>query len=101
VWVGYDQVQVLGWGETGAKTALPIWRDFMGAALAGYPVRDFEEPESIEVVALDRDTGLLADATTENAYFPPFLADTAPTETSSSSLSISDTRRALRDDAFQ
>jgi len=101
VWVGYDQVQVLGWGETGAKTALPIWRDFMGAALAGYPVRDFEEPESIEVVAIDRDTGLLADATTENAYFQPFLADTAPTETSSSSLSISDTRRALRDDAFQ
>jgi len=101
VWVGYDQVQVLGWGETGAKTALPIWRDFMAAALAGYPVRDFEEPENIEVVAIDRDTGLLADATTENAYFQPFLADTAPTETSSSILSISDTRRALRDDAFQ
>jgi penicillin-binding protein 1A len=101
VWVGYDQVQVLGWGETGAKAALPIWRDFMGAALAGYPVRDFEEPEGIEVVAIDRDTGLLADATTENAYFQPFLADTAPTETSSSIHSISDTRRALRDDAFQ
>jgi penicillin-binding protein 1A len=101
VWVGYDQVQVLGWGETGAKTALPIWRQFMKAALGTRPVHDFAQPDGIEVVTIDRETGLLADATTKSAYFQPFLKDTAPTETSSSILSISDTQRALRDDAFQ
>jgi penicillin-binding protein 1A len=101
VWVGYDQVQVLGWGETGAKTALPIWRQFMKAALETRPVHDFAQPDGIEVVTIDRETGLLADATTKSAYFQPFLKDTAPTETSSSILSISDTQRALRDDAFQ
>ncbi len=73
----------------------------MGTALTGYPVRDFEAPEPLEIVAIDRETGLLADPTTESAYFQPFLEDTAPTETSSSILSIHDTRRALRDDAFQ
>jgi len=101
VWVGYDQVQLLGWGETGAKAALPIWRQFMKAALATRPVHDFAQADGIEIVTIDRETGLLADATTENAYFQPFLKGTAPTETSSSILSIGDTRRALRDDAFE
>ena len=35
VWVGYDARVPLGEGETGAKAALPIWIDFMQAALAG------------------------------------------------------------------
>ena len=35
VWVGYDNRESLGDKETGAKTALPIWIDFMRAAIAG------------------------------------------------------------------
>jgi penicillin-binding protein 1A len=35
VWVGYDNRQSLGDKETGARAALPIWMDFMKAALAG------------------------------------------------------------------
>jgi penicillin-binding protein 1A len=37
VWVGYDSRQSLGEKETGAKAALPIWMDFMKAAIAGKP----------------------------------------------------------------
>ena len=35
VWVGYDSRESLGNKETGAVTALPIWIDFMRAAIAG------------------------------------------------------------------
>jgi penicillin-binding protein 1A len=34
-WVGFDSRQSLGEKETGAKAALPIWIDFMRAAIAG------------------------------------------------------------------
>ncbi len=37
VWVGYDSRQSLGDKETGARAALPIWMDFMQAAIAGKP----------------------------------------------------------------
>ena len=35
VWVGYDTRQSLGDKETGARTALPVWMDFMQAADVG------------------------------------------------------------------
>jgi penicillin-binding protein 1A len=101
VWVGYDSVKRLGWGETGAKTALPIWRTYMGAALAERAVRDFDAPPGIVFERIDRESGLLADATSKDAYFQPFLEDTAPTEYASKRMSATDTRRALREDAFQ
>ena len=41
VWVGYDGRQSLGDKETGAKAALPIWSDFMQAAIAGKPDERF------------------------------------------------------------
>jgi penicillin-binding protein 1A len=34
-WIGYDDRTSLGEKETGAKTALPIWMDFMKTAIAG------------------------------------------------------------------
>jgi penicillin-binding protein 1A len=42
VWVGYDEKQSLGPKETGAKTALPIWIQFMSAALAGKDPGQFQ-----------------------------------------------------------
>jgi penicillin-binding protein 1A len=34
-WIGFDDRQSLGAKETGAKAALPMWMDFMKAAIAG------------------------------------------------------------------
>jgi penicillin-binding protein 1A len=34
-WIGFDDRQSLGEKETGAKAALPMWMDFMKAAIAG------------------------------------------------------------------
>jgi penicillin-binding protein 1A len=41
VWVGFDQKISLGNKEAGALAALPIWEDFMGAAIADHPQETF------------------------------------------------------------
>ncbi len=81
VWVGSDRnKRRLGRGETGGKVALPIWLAFMQAAHVGAPVVDFTDspPESIEVVAIDPATGLLA-AEGGKALRLPFSRGTPPT----------------------
>ena len=44
VWVGYDEKKSLGAKETGARAALPIWMEFMSAALAGKDPGQFQSP---------------------------------------------------------
>ena len=101
VWVGHDDNSLLGFGETGAGAALPIWTDFMEVALSSRPVRDFNVPsENIVFARIDRKTGLLADTTSRDAYFQPFVEGTAPERTVGQRESISDAARALRDDIF-
>ena len=40
-WIGFDDRQSLGKGEQGAKAALPMWIDFMRAAIASKPNESF------------------------------------------------------------
>ncbi|MGA2207179.1 MAG: PBP1A family penicillin-binding protein [Terracidiphilus sp.] len=47
VWVGYDSRESLGKKETGAVTALPIWIDFMRAAIAGKDGEQFPGDEDL------------------------------------------------------
>jgi penicillin-binding protein 1A len=84
VWVGYDESRFLGKGETGGRAAAPIWVDFMRDALAEVPVRDFALPEPIVFARIDRKTGLLADASSQDTVFQSFLAGTEPTRTAHS-----------------
>jgi penicillin-binding protein 1A len=44
VWIGYDEKKSLGTGETGARAALPVWMDYMKAALAGKEPGEFQLP---------------------------------------------------------
>jgi len=44
VWVGFDEKKSLGAKETGARAALPIWMEFMSAALAGKDPGQFQSP---------------------------------------------------------
>jgi penicillin-binding protein 1A len=55
VWVGYDDKAVsLGKPETGAIAALPIWLEFMQAALASKPVETFQNVVPLEQLALTK-----------------------------------------------
>jgi penicillin-binding protein 1A len=100
VWVGKDDNGTLGWGESGGKTALPIWGAFMKVALAPYPQHDFEVPDKIEFQRIDRDSGLLAEANTENAYFQPFLEGTAPERSFTEQNTTKRSAQAARDELF-
>ncbi len=58
VWVGFDDYSSLGHGEFGAKAALPIWMDYMGAALKGQPSSTLPMPPGISTVLINRQNGL-------------------------------------------
>jgi penicillin-binding protein 1A len=100
VWVGHDETRFLGWGETGGRTASPIWVDYMRTALAGRPVREFAVPDQIVFARIDRKTGLLADASNEDTVFQSFLADTEPSETAGQAQTTSEDLELLRMDSF-
>ncbi len=46
-YVGFDQIQSLGRGETGGGAALPIYIDYAQQALDLYPTNDFVKPDSV------------------------------------------------------
>ena len=58
VFVGYDNPKTLGKFETGSKTALPIFKDFIEKALYKEDFKEFEIPENIYLTSLNYDTGL-------------------------------------------
>lgn len=45
-WIGFDNRESLGDKETGAKAALPMWMDFMKAAIANKPNESFSKPNA-------------------------------------------------------
>ncbi|MCB9479910.1 MAG: transglycosylase domain-containing protein [Deltaproteobacteria bacterium] len=85
VWVGNDAgAKSLGHGETGSAAALPIWIDYMKAALADAPNRPFPVPPGVETVMIDPATGLRAYEGQPDAVSEYFLAGTAPVQTAPS-----------------
>jgi penicillin-binding protein 1A len=77
-WVGFDQDRPLGRGEEGSRTALPIWVDFMGSALADAPEHFEEEPGGLVTVRISGETGLLARAGESDAMFETFRVGHVP-----------------------
>ncbi len=73
----------------------------MKVALDGRPVRDFDVPDhDIVFQRIDRETGLIANTQTQDAYFQPFVEGTEPKRTRSERETVTDAKRALRDDLF-
>jgi penicillin-binding protein 1B len=82
VYVGFDDGSQLG--MTGADSALPIWADFMTAALQTHPEwgGDWQMPSDIEQVEIDPATGLLAAADSTSKRVEFFVRGTAPSAVS-------------------
>jgi penicillin-binding protein 1B len=78
VWVGFDDNQPVG--LSGSQAALPIWTDFMKAATAGRPSREFDVPEGVTFVEIDRDNGKLATPSCPRKFTESFLVGTEPVE---------------------
>ena len=57
VYIGYDEPKTLGKFETGAKTAMPIFKSFMKKAIKKENTRPFKIPENITLMVVDSQTG--------------------------------------------
>jgi penicillin-binding protein 1B len=77
VWVGFDDNQPVG--LSGAQAALPIWTQFMKAALSGRASVPFDVPDGITFMDIDADTGKLATPACPKTVNEAFLAGTEPT----------------------
>lgn len=78
VWSGFDGNQTLGWGETGAKSALPAWTEFMRAGVKKYGEADFKAPIGIVNVYIDKDTGKPSRSEKEGAFLESYVEGTEP-----------------------
>ena len=79
VWVGYDDNRPLGDGEEGARTAVPIWVDYMREALRGVPQKPRSIPEGIVEMKINAATGGRKDADLD-PLFEYFRIDALPTD---------------------
>lgn len=100
-WVGYDEPLGLGWGESGAVTALPIWVSFMKAAHTGRPSTDFPRPSGIVTATIDPATGLLAYPGQTDAIEEEFLDGTVPSTVASPDAGVEDAGTAPSDAAVE
>jgi len=67
VWVGFDDYSELGHGEFGAKAALPIWMEYMGAALKDQPSAILPMPPGISTLLINKESGLPTTADDPNS----------------------------------
>ncbi|MCX7121398.1 MAG: penicillin-binding transpeptidase domain-containing protein [Gammaproteobacteria bacterium] len=77
VWVGFDNSND-SLREYGAQAALPIWMQFMKAALAGQPEATMAQPADIVTARINPETGLLASAKEKNAITEVFQKEDMP-----------------------
>ncbi len=87
VWVGYDDDHELG--LEGAKSALPIWAEFIkrGTSLPGYQnVMPFVAPPGIVTATIDTRTNLVASADSTTTRDEVFVDGTVPTFGSSTTI---------------
>ncbi|MDF1750403.1 MAG: penicillin-binding protein 1A [Alphaproteobacteria bacterium] len=83
VFVGFDSPIPLGhqpWGgqETGSSVAAPVFKEFMGEALANKPAIPFRTPPGIRMVRIDAETGKLASPSSNKVIEEAFKAGTEP-----------------------
>jgi penicillin-binding protein 1A len=71
-WVGFDDSTSLGPQETGARTALPMWIDFMRTALAGTELAEAPRPAGLVTVRVS------SGGTGSGAVYETFRAQDAP-----------------------
>ena len=78
VWVGRDAGGSLGIKETGAKAALPVWIDFMQAALQQEPHQYFDIPDDVTQMRMDPITGLSQPENSKHSVVALFKKGTEP-----------------------
>ncbi|MEJ8474346.1 penicillin-binding protein 1A [Roseibium algae] len=78
VFVGYDTPKSMGRGATGGQIAAPIFTEFVKAALADRPPVEFRVPKGLQLIPINRRTGLRAAAGTPGTILEAFKPGMAP-----------------------
>jgi len=78
VWVGFDNEQSLGIGETGSRAALPIWLNFMKTFHEDQDRKEFAVPEGIVFTHVDNNTGQLVSEKSTHIVNQAFVEGTQP-----------------------
>ena len=75
VYIGYDEPKTLGKFETGAKTAMPIFKSFMKKAVKKENTRPFKIPENITLMVVDSQTGKKVSFTSKKTLIESFKSE--------------------------
>ncbi|MDH4611935.1 penicillin-binding protein 1A [Pseudomonas sp. BN102] len=78
VWVGFDQPESLGRHEYGGTVALPIWMNYMSAALKDKPAHAQPEPAGLLTLRIDPLSGRAASPGAPDAFFELFKSEDTP-----------------------
>lgn len=78
VYIGFDKPKSLGGRATGGGLAAPIFTEFMKVALADQPPKPFQVPPAIELIPINRKTGLRVASGGEGVILEAFKPGTEP-----------------------
>ncbi len=80
-WAGFDENQTLGFGETGTRSALPIWAEYMIHAINKFGDVEFKAPVGIINLYIDKETGVQLSPSSPNAFLETFIEGFEPGST--------------------
>jgi penicillin-binding protein 1A len=80
LYMGYDKPTPMGKGSTGGGLAAPIFKEFMADVLKDTRPVDFRVPEGMRMIAVDRKTGMQAQAGAAGSIVEAFKPGTGPAD---------------------
>ncbi len=97
VYAGSDNPESLGKYETGAKTALPIFRTFVEKTTSKSESRPFKVPEGIIMMVVDPETGQRVKFSTKDTIIENFKKkDIANNEVLNTNINMKDTKNIFK-----
>ena len=72
VYVGFDEPASLGKYETGAKAALPIFKNFVQKTLSKSDTLPFKVPKGVTLIMVDSENGKVPNLSTKNIIYEAF-----------------------------
>ncbi len=80
LYIGFDNPAPLGRGATGGSLSAPLFNDFMQAATEGTQPTKFLVPEGMQMIAVDRKTGMAAVEGDPDTIMEAFKPGTGPAD---------------------
>ena len=80
IYIGFDRPRPMGRQETGSRVAVPIFQEFMEAALEDTPPVPFRVPPGVRLVQINAADGTRARPHSENTIWEAFLHGTEPSD---------------------